>query len=73
MTTMVCNSGDTKITDTGLRYIPLRTPGGELISQSGLFVRIHKETVLNGSHYYNRDKSQGGPIPILITDTDQRS
>eukprot|EP00731_Ephydatia_muelleri_P028389 Em0020g33a len=57
----------------GLRYIPLRTPGGELISQSGLFVRIHKETVLNGSHYYNRDKSQGGPIPILITDTDQRS
>lgn len=51
---------DTKITDAGLRYIPLRTPGGELISQSGLFVRIHKETVLNGGHQYNGGKIQGG-------------
>ena len=27
----------------GIKYIPLRTPGGELIPESGLFLRIKKE------------------------------
>ena len=27
----------------GIKYVPLRTPGGELIPESGLFLRIKKE------------------------------
>ena len=29
----------------GMKFIPLRTPGGELIPGSGLFVRIKKKTI----------------------------
>lgn len=30
-------------TAVGIKYIPLRTPGGELIPESGLFLKIKKE------------------------------
>ena len=30
------------VTDVGIKFIPLRTPGGELIPGSGLFVQIKK-------------------------------
>ena len=32
----------------GVKYIPLRTPGGELISESGLFLRIKMEAEEGG-------------------------
>ena len=34
---------------SGIKFIPLRTPGGELILESGLFVQIKKTSVQNDS------------------------
>ena len=36
---------DRLFTPAGIKFIPLRTTGGELIPESGLFVRINKEEV----------------------------
>ena len=33
----------------GIKYIPLRTPGGELIIESGLFLRTKMEAEEGGS------------------------
>ena len=58
--------------NAGLKYIPLRTPGGELIHQSGLFVRIRKEAGFLGHHLYEAENTaKNGPIPILVEDTDR--
>ena len=34
---------------SGIKFIPLRTPGGELILESGLFVQIKKTSVESDS------------------------
>ncbi len=54
----------------GLKFIPLRTPGGELILESGLFVQIKKISATTQSdgtlrlHHYDDDSQ---PLSISTT------
>ena len=42
----------------GIKFIPLRTPGGELIPGSGLFVQIKKTATANASEASDREAAK---------------
>ena len=44
-TLVVLNIRSNNIDNAGIKFIPLRTPGGELIPGSGLFVKIKKKEI----------------------------
>ena len=69
------------VIDIGIKFIPLRTPGGELIPGSGLFVQIKKTTESSAPKVSDREVREtsqhqqigGQEIEIVAADIENRS